>query len=140
MTADYLLDTNVVIDLLRARSTVVRGRFREAVASGASVMISSITLFELNHGIAKSSRPEQNAAALNMLLRSQIEVISFSREDASEAGLLTAHLESQGRRIGPYDLLIAAQALRTGATLVTANFSEFSRVRDLAWEDWTQTD
>ncbi len=50
---------------------------------------------------------------------------------------LRATLEAAGTPIGPYDLLIAAQAFRTGATLVTANLSEFARVRGLAWQDWT---
>ncbi|MGI8403852.1 MAG: type II toxin-antitoxin system VapC family toxin [Thermomicrobiales bacterium] len=136
----YLLDTNVVIDLLRARATTVRAHYRQVVGSNEAIAISAITLFELRHRIAKSSRPEQNSAALNTLLQSQIEVIPFTDEDAPIAGELTAHLESQGRRIGPYDLLIAAQALRTGMTLVTANTSEFNRVPDLQWEDWTKTD
>ncbi len=133
----YLLDTNVVIDLLRARATTVRAHYRQAVGRNEAISISAITLFELRHGIAKSTRPEQNAAALNTLLQSQIEVISFTDEDAPFAGNLTALLESQGRRIGPYDLLIAAQALRTGMMLVTANVSEFNRAPDLSWEDWT---
>jgi hypothetical protein len=48
-------------------------------------------------------------------------------------------LEADGTPIGPYDMLIAAQALRSGATLVTANVKEFSRVRGLAWQDWSAT-
>ncbi len=53
------------------------------------------------------------------------------------AGNLRAALETAGRPIGPYDLLIAAQALRNGATLLTANVSEFARVPGLVWQDWT---
>ena len=53
------------------------------------------------------------------------------------AGQLRRALEAAGAPIGPYDLLIAAQALRTGATLVTAKVAEFARIRGLAWEDWT---
>jgi tRNA(fMet)-specific endonuclease VapC len=53
------------------------------------------------------------------------------------AGDLRARLEASGTMIGPYDLLIAAQALRTGTTLVTANTSEFARVPGLVWEDWS---
>jgi tRNA(fMet)-specific endonuclease VapC len=47
-----------------------------------------------------------------------------------------AVLEGQGTPIGPYDLLIAAQSLRTGATLVTANVAEFRRIKGLSWQDW----
>jgi PIN domain len=59
------------------------------------------------------------------------------RVKSMTAGDLRATLEAAGTPIGPYDLLIAAQALRTGATLVTANVSEFARVRGLVWQDWT---
>jgi tRNA(fMet)-specific endonuclease VapC len=63
--------------------------------------------------------------------------VSFEERDAAIAGDLRASLEASGTVIGPYDLLIAAQALRTDATLVTANTSEFARVPGLMWEDWT---
>jgi tRNA(fMet)-specific endonuclease VapC len=64
-------------------------------------------------------------------------VVAFDEEDAAAAGELRATLEAAGTPIGPYDLLIAAQAMRTRATLVTANVSEFERVGGLVWEDWT---
>ena len=67
----------------------------------------------------------------------RIDVVAFDAEDAATAGELRATLEADGTPIGPYDVLIAAQALRSGATLVTANVSEFARVRDLAWQDWS---
>ena len=66
-----------------------------------------------------------------------IDVAPFAQEDAAIAGDLRATLEAAGTPIGPYDLLIAAQALRTGTTLVTANVSEFARVPGLVWQDWT---
>ncbi len=62
---------------------------------------------------------------------------AFSEEDAMTAGDLRASLDAAGTPIGPYDLLIAAQALRISATLVTANVSEFTRVPGLQWQDWT---
>ena len=64
-------------------------------------------------------------------------IVPFDDEDAAAAGDLRAALEAAGTPIGPYDLLIAAQALRSGTTLVTANVSEFARVRGLLWQDWT---
>ena len=67
----------------------------------------------------------------------RIDFIPFDEEDAAAAVDLRAALETAGTPIGPYDLLIVAQALRSGATLVTANVSEFARVRGLAWQDWT---
>jgi tRNA(fMet)-specific endonuclease VapC len=74
---------------------------------------------------------------LRVFLSGRIDVARFEEEDAAAAGDLRATLEAAGTPIGPYDLLIAAQALRTGATLVTANVSEFARVVGLAWQDWT---
>jgi tRNA(fMet)-specific endonuclease VapC len=64
-------------------------------------------------------------------------VLPFDEQDAKTAGDLRATLESAGRPIGPFDLLLAAQALRMGATMITANVSEFRRVDGLSWQDWT---
>ncbi|HWV23310.1 MAG TPA: type II toxin-antitoxin system VapC family toxin [Thermomicrobiales bacterium] len=136
----YMLDTNVMIDLSRRRPTPIRDRIERARVTGDSLILSSITYFELQHGLARTKHREQNAAILEGFIFAALEIVPFIDEDAVIAGELRWSLESQGRRIGPYDLLIAAQALRTGATLVTANVSEFNRVRDLAWEDWTRTD
>ena len=61
--------------------------------------------------------------------------MSFQDADARGAGELRAALEAAGTPIGPYDVLITAQALRIGATLVTAHTSEFQRVPGLVWED-----
>ena len=72
-----------------------------------------------------------------MFLSADIGVLPFDEQDARTAGDLLATLDSAGRPIGPYDLLIAAQALRMGATMVTANVSEFGRVDGLSWQDWT---
>ena len=65
-----------------------------------------------------------------------ITLLPFEPEDAEEAGDIRAVLESAGTPIGPYDILIAAQARRRGAVLVTANIGEFSRVQGLATENW----
>ena len=60
----------------------------------------------------------------------------FDEEDARAAGTIRAQIEAAGRPIGAYDLLIAGQAVRHKATLVTANAKEFARVKGLVWEDW----
>jgi tRNA(fMet)-specific endonuclease VapC len=62
--------------------------------------------------------------------------VAFDEEDTRVAGEIRATLEMAGTPIGAYDLLIAGQALRHDATLVTANTAEFSRVPDLRWQDW----
>lgn len=97
----------------------------------------SIVLLELWYGIAKNQRRAENIERLRVFLSGGIGVVSFEADDARKAGELRAELHAAGTPIGPYDVLIAAQALRSGATLVTSNVGEFSRVRDLAWQDWS---
>ncbi len=133
----YLLDTNAVIALLKNQPPKVRRRFRRSVARGASIAVSSVALFELWYGVARSEHRRENTERLRVFLSANISHLPFGEEDAAVAGDLRATLERAGTPIGPYDLLIAAQALRTGATLVTANVSEFRRVPDLLWQDWT---
>jgi len=132
----YLLDTNAVIALLKNEPAILRKRLRRAASRGAAIAVSSIVLYELWYGVARSARRRENAERLRAFLSGGIMVVAFSEEDARAAGDLRATLEAAGTPIGPYDLLIAAQALRSGATLVTANVSEFARVRGLACQDW----
>jgi tRNA(fMet)-specific endonuclease VapC len=133
----YLLDTNAVIALLKDEPAIFRKRLRRAVSRGAAIAVSSIVLYELWYGVARSARRRENAERLRVFLSGGIGVSAFDEEDAKAAGELRATLEGAGTPIGPYDLLIAAQALRTGATLVTANVAEFTRVPGLQWLDWT---
>jgi len=134
---NYLFDTNAVIALLKNQPAAIRGRLQRVMSRGASLAVSSVTIYELWYGVARSSRHAENAERLRIFLSGNVNVISFDDADAEIAGDLRATLEAAGTPIGPYDLLIAAQAIRTGATLVTANVSEFGRVRGLLWQDWT---
>jgi tRNA(fMet)-specific endonuclease VapC len=133
----YLLDTNVVVAVLRNRPARVRERLRRAVSEGATITVSWVVLFELWYGVARSGRREENAQRLRVFLSGNIGVLPFEESDASIAGDLRATLEANGTAIGPYDLLIAAQSLRAGTTLATANVAEFARVLGLSWQDWT---
>ena len=135
MTA-YALDTNACIALINGRTPLVREQFANARAAGDTMAISSIVLFELRYGTAKSQRPEATAARLNTFLEGPLEIIEFDDEDAADAGAIRATLERTGTPIGAYDVLIAGQAHRRGLTVVTANVREFSRIPGLAWEDW----
>ncbi len=137
MRLTYHLDTNVVIALLRNKPARVRERFRQVVSEDAIVHVSSVVLFELWNGVARSGRRQENTERLRVFLSGDITIASFEEKDAVIAGDLRATLEMGGTSIGPYDVLIAAQALRAGATLVTGNVSEFARVTGLMWEDWT---
>lgn len=131
----FCLDTNIVIGIINGRAPAVEARFRETVGR-APLMLSAVALFELRYGYAKSDRRTQMAALLATFLAPGIEVLPFDAEDAAEAGGIRAALEAQGTPIGPYDLLIAAQARRRGATLVTLNRREFDRVPGLIVADW----
>jgi tRNA(fMet)-specific endonuclease VapC len=133
----YLLDTKTVIALLRNRPVRVRERFQHVVSEGARIAVSSVVLFELGYGVARSGRRQENTERLRVFLSGDISVWPFEGEDAAIAGELRATLEMGGTPIGPYDLLIAAQALRAVATLATANVAEFARVPGLSWQDWT---
>jgi tRNA(fMet)-specific endonuclease VapC len=133
----YLLDTNAVIAVLKNQPARVRDRLRRARSEGASIAVSSVVLYELWYGVARSERRSENAERLRVFLSADIGVLPFDEQDAKTAGDLRATLESAGRPIGPFDLLMAAQALRMGATMITANVSEFRRVDGLSWQDWT---
>jgi tRNA(fMet)-specific endonuclease VapC len=137
---NYLLDTNVAMALLRNKPASVRERHRKAEASGASLALSSVVLFELWYGVEKSGRVQENSERLRILPSGDLDLLDFDDLDAQTAGRLRADLEKAGTPIGAYNLLIAAQALRRGLTAVTANTSEFSRVSGLSWEDWTTGD
>ena len=133
----YLLDTNACIALINDKPRDVRRRFQRAIAKEATVLISSVVAFELWYGCAKSQRKESNTRRLETFFAGPLEWTLFDDEDAREAGTVRAELEAAGRPIGAYDVLIAGQARRRSATLVTSNAREFDRVTGLKWEDWS---
>jgi tRNA(fMet)-specific endonuclease VapC len=131
------LDTNVVIVALNQPLSLLRGRLNRALVGDVPVTISSIVLFELWYGVAKSEHRSHNTARITDFLAGPIKVLDFDTEDARESGDIRAVLARAGTPIGPYDVLIAAQARRRGAILVTANKNEFARVPGLQTQDWT---
>jgi tRNA(fMet)-specific endonuclease VapC len=135
VTSDYLLDTNACTALINGTPAAVRRRFEKTIGSHG-IFVSSVSVFELWYGVAKSSRESLNRQRLEAFLSGPIGLLPFGGEDAQAAGSARATLERAGKPIGAYDLLIAGQALQNQLTLVTANVSEFSRVKGLAWQDW----
>lgn len=136
---DYLLDTNACIALINGQPATVRARLHKATAGGDHVLVSSIAVFELWYGVGKSARQEFNRKRLETFLAGPILVLPFEDADARVAGSVRAVLEAAGKAIGAYDVLITSQALRHQLTLVTANVSEFSRVKGLVWQDWAKS-
>jgi len=131
------LDTNIVISILNRRIPSLRHRVEEQARAGTKVALPVLVIFEMRYGIEGSDRRELSERLLQRFLGLGIDVIPFDAEDAAHAGDIRAHLESTGTPIGPYDYLIAAQARRRGAALVTLNVREFSRVPGLLVVDWT---
>jgi tRNA(fMet)-specific endonuclease VapC len=130
------LDTNIAIYVINRRIPTVRFRLAEQLRLGTEIGFPAIALFELRYGHARSDRRAESDRLLAEFLAPGIVVLPFESEDAAHAGDIRANLESKGTPIGPYDCLIAAQARRRGATLVTANIREFGRVPGLLLADW----
>lgn len=130
MTARYLLDTDTIVDVLRARQPVVD---RLARLSPADVRVSAMSVAELYYGALNSSAPARNRDEVERLLE-QIAILRFGRQAAVEHASIRQTLRAQP--IGAADMIIAATALAAGAIVVTANLREFGRVPGLALESW----
>ncbi|MES2129101.1 MAG: type II toxin-antitoxin system VapC family toxin [Pseudomonadota bacterium] len=129
----YLLDTNICIYLINQRPKTVPESFNRHALS--DIVISSITVAELEFGVAKGTSIKYRKALNNWL--PTFAKSAFDAAAARHYGPLRAALEAKGTPIGPLDTLIAAHALSLDVTLVTNNVREFSRVPGLRIENWT---
>jgi tRNA(fMet)-specific endonuclease VapC len=134
----YLLDTNACIALINGKPPAVRARLAKALDGGAEIFVPSVVAFELWYGVAKSTRQEANSRLAETFFAGPVAILPFEDEDARSTGPIRAALETAGRPIGAYDLLIAGQALRRKLTLITSNAREFHRVKGLSWQDWAK--
>ena len=130
----YLLDTNILSDLLRNP----QGRVPAHIARVGedAICTSIIVAAELRYGCARKGSAELTRRVEALL--SEIRVLPFDSPADRRYGALRTALESEGKTIGHNDLLIAAHGLSLAATIVTANRSEFARVQGLAVEDWLE--
>jgi tRNA(fMet)-specific endonuclease VapC len=128
----YLLDTNIVIYVIKRRPIEVMGVFNE---NAGRMAISAITLSELFHGAEKSAKVAQNLAVVEEFA-SLLAVLPYSAKAAQHYGAIRAALERTGRPVGVNDLHIAAHARSEGLTLVTNNLADFERVPGLLTENW----
>ena len=98
---NYLLDTNVVVALLRNKPTAVRERFRAAELAGDYLAVSSRALFKLWYGVEKSTHVTENTERLRVFLSGDMDVLAFDDEDAKSAGRVRT-------RLGGLDTLASA--------------------------------
>ena len=126
----YLLDTNALTALVRGHPAV---RAKAFALRSAEVVVSSIVTHEYCYGAFYGTRTQDTLRRLDEL---QLRCLDFTADDARKAGEIRAALRARGTPIGPYDVLIAGQALARGLVLVTHNVGEFSRVEGLVVEDW----
>jgi len=135
----YLLDSNACIAIINKNaSAAFEQSLNLAMRLGDSLQLPSISVHELWFGVSKSPRFIANSHNLIQILNASFEVLDFDGRDARVAGEIRSELARRGTPIGPYDVMIAGQALARGLTLVTANTREFSRVEGLKLADWTQ--
>jgi len=130
----YLLDTNIVIYVIKQRPPAVRETFNK---HHGRMAISAITLAELMHGAEKSIDPPRNLSVVEDFC-SRLEVLAYGDKAAAHYGSVRAALESRGELIGVNDLHIAAHARSEGLTLVSNNLREFDRVAGLLTENWIE--
>ncbi|MBM9575537.1 type II toxin-antitoxin system VapC family toxin [Leptospira sp. 201903070] len=129
----YLLDTNICIYIINQKPESVYKKFKKIKLE--NIFISSITEFELKYGVQKSLHFERNLKVLEDFL-SYLNILPFVSEDTNKAAKIRVELEKVGKPIGPFDLLIASQALSNKLTIVTNNEKEFNRIKDLKIENW----
>ncbi len=128
----YMLDTNIISDLIR--NPQGKAAERIAAAGEKNICTSIIVAAELRYGCAKSGSKRLLKAVEDLL--GEMDVLPFDAPADSEYGAIRSELEAAGKPIGGNDMLIAAHARATGATVVTGNAGEFKRVRSLKVENW----
>jgi len=131
----YLLDTNICIFIINKKPVHVLEKLRSVIEQ--NIYLSSITVAELQFGVYNSQHVEKNRISLTEFL-SPFEIISFNDIDAEHFGIIRSQLKKEGKLIGPYDMLIAAQAVARNLILVTNNKDEFLRINELKIEDWKE--
>ncbi len=129
----FMLDTNICIYMIKGKPPQILTKLKDFNLGDLSV--SSITLSELEYGVAKSSKPQQNRDALDAFL-APLEIFPFNGEAAYRYGQIRAFLEKEGKLIGAMDMLVGAHAVSASMTLVTNNIKEFSRIPGLRLENW----
>jgi tRNA(fMet)-specific endonuclease VapC len=129
----YLLDTNICIYIMNKRPAKVINKFKQREVG--EIGLSSITVSELQYGVAKSNQRELNRQRLNEFI-APLDILTYDELAAEAYGNIRIQLEKSGQPIGPLDTLIAAHALSRNLILVTNNEIEFQRVENLKVINW----
>ena len=131
----YLLDTNVIIDIIRGKYPALKNHFMQTKIS--DIFIPSIVVAELEFGAKHSNNYLENRQKFIKVIKN-FKILPFTDAEAVFYGEIRQNLTSRGLIIGPNDLLIAATALANNGILITHNTNEFKRVENLTLEDWTK--
>jgi len=131
----YLIDTNICIYIMNKRPVEVIKKFKQFELG--EIGISTITVSELQYGVAKSTYREKNQQRLEEFI-APLEILTYDEMAARAYGDIRFQLEKYGQPIGPLDLLIAAHALSQDLVLITNNDMEFKRIKNLKVENWTK--
>jgi tRNA(fMet)-specific endonuclease VapC len=132
MMLKFMLDTNIIIYIMKNRPKQVKDRF---TLHNGQMCISSVTLGELVFGAEHSQQTDRNLADIEEMT-ARIEVLPFEDKAAYHFGRIRSDLYRMGRPIGPYDMMIAGHARASAMILVTNNGKEFERVPGLQVENW----
>ena len=132
----HLLDTNVCIAAMRGNPQVLR-HLRSHVPADCGV--STVSLYELHSGVERCLQPVAERHKVDAFVR-PLHLLPFDEIAAAHTARIRLYLEQRGEVIGPYDLMLAGQALALGVPLVTHNIGEFTRVPGLMLEDWQSAD
>ena len=130
----YLIDTNICIYIMNKRPAGVIKKFKQFDLG--EVGISTITVSELQYGVAKSTHRNENQQRLEQFI-APLDILPYDEMAAGAYGDIRFQLDKNGQPIGPLDLLIAAHALSQNLILVTNNDKEFKRIKSLKVENWT---
>ena len=131
----YLIVTNICIYIINKRPTAVIKKFKQFELG--EIGISTITVSELQDGVAKSTYRKKNEVRLEEFL-APLEILTYDQTAARVYGDIRFQLEKRGRPIGPLDLLIAAHAISQNLVLITNNDKDFKRIEKLKIENWTK--
>jgi tRNA(fMet)-specific endonuclease VapC len=129
----YLLDTNICIYIINKRPESVYKKFKKINLE--NIFISSITDFELRYGVEKSQKSEKNFQVIEDFL-GYLNIVPFDNSASMIAASIRNRLEKKGEMIGPYDILIASQAIAKDLVLITNNEKEFKRIKEIKIENW----